>query len=1203
MVRSVLVSLGAAALVLILLGSALTAGSTPTAPTGLLAPPIAAPTTATVARSNNSATASSPVAFGTNSGLASTVAADQKALQAGGRDASLIHPPNLHQAPPRSATHGTITPLYDVAPAPMGVAYYGLSNTSGILQNTTINTTSLTGVYSTKDPTGTQTEEFDVSTGSSYYDLQPAYDSYGAQLNSVITNVSILGKTSFYNPNDPDAPTGCPGYAGNPMTGAAPCPNEFWLQNYIEYVPSTGVMQIGDEIWNFSNPLALWGTYNPSDLTDRNSLVGFGSIEYGLYFLTNVPSEYGVTLNISYPFTLALYLNVTEGPCHLDTVPGTGVPSCSAGGSTVSTAEPVNEIFFNYSVWKSPGSPCPGGDVCSGNHVCPAVEAYPGIVCGEYDNIFFNSVNPATPTVGVPLHGPHGQIDSADIEANGSAYDPVGLTNDFEWDYGIGSDDGDTNGVAYANGTVGIDYCPQADTLPTGACTSYHATPSAMDFGGETGETSTGEISYWTPQSARSGAGLFTPSGSPVAHEVTGPAILRGLWNMSGVPYPDGSGAYPLSYAHISPANAWVGIASGKGVRSQSRFQVAPTFGWYSYRTGSGGAPAPTLMGPNLYLSPGTYTIEVLLSGYAPYIGNVDLTTSGQAPVISLTLDPGTGVYTPLWAFSSSDLRNISTNGGSPGVGSLGNPYQLDSAPPTVGVPFGPVGSISWLFSNLNDYLFPVWYGEFINSTTVHAQSSPAPSFRVDYPSWQFHLLNYFEVPHTDQFQLYFYHVQNFTLAHSSHIYSWANDMAVPLASVVCNDCRNVLIANNTFAVSDQGLQFLHGGRSAPVGTSLPDTRNVVWGNTFVPDPQPQFSGLMTPATALVVNESFDRTYDNMFEAKGGYTATAASAANFKNWWNATCQAGYDPLASPEYPSSIVCEPLSYAQSMNGFTLTGSIVGSHYQGGNFWAAYGDAANPYANIPFKARTASLLAGGRIGSTVPSFAGDYAPLITTTVYKVTYLERGLPPSSKMTTFFVRILNANGKRVLWHNFSATAPTGGPWNHGLVGLTFYVPNGTYRFHVSTATINGRTYYPNPAIGAFRVAGASLPPTYVSFGIGERVTFQEFGLPAGVTWYVNISGQAPLTGTTSSSGVATLTTELSHGTYRFTVASVDPSVAPHYRSPVRVDHSPVTVLVRFLPFGHGHLTRIAPERGPTYLGREAQRAAAQIRGSHSTEG
>jgi thermopsin len=1103
------VVLGAVVLALIMLGSASAVQSSPTATTELVKPLGSTASSPVVAPAASAPAASSPRTFGTNANLAATVAADEKSLAASGRNPTSIHPPNLHQAPSLASTGGSITPLYSIAPAPMGAGYFGLRNTTGTIQATTVNTTTLAGTYSTSDPLGTQTEEFDVPTGASFDDIQPALDSYGAQLNAVLTNVTVFGHTSFYNPSDPDAPQGCPGYAGNPTTGAAPCPNEFWMQNYIEYVPGTHTMQIGDEVWNFSNPTASWGNPFTNSTADENTVVGFGSVADGLYYLTNTPSEYGPMINIAYPFTLALYINITRGPCHLDTVPGTGVPSCTVDGSTVSMTEPVNEIFFNYSVWKTPSQACPSGDVCQGQHVCPATEPYPGVVCGEYDDIFFNSVNPATPTIGVPEHGPHGQIGSAAIEANGSAYDPVGLTNDFEFDYGIGSDDGDTNGVAYANGTVGINYCENAHTLTNGACSSYSATPAAFDFGGETGETSMGEGGYWAPQTAPTGAGLLTKAGAPLEHQVTGPAILRGLWNMSGVAYPAGAGDYPLSYANIAPANAWVGIAAGAGVTNQSKFQVAPTFGWFSHWTGSGGAPVPTSLGSDLYLPPGMYTMEVLLSGYNPYIGTVNLTHSGAAPVVSLTANPRTGVYTPLWAFSNSDLANISTNVGGGGIGTVGHQYHLDDLAPTVGAPYGVRGSLSWLFSNLNDYTFTVWIGEFINSTSAYAQSNPAPSFLMEYPSWQLAPLQFFGVPTSDQFQLYFFHVRDFTLADSSHLYTWANFETVPLPSVVCNSCENDLFANNTFAVSDQGLELLGGGTSPPTGGTLGVTRNVVWGNTFLPDPQPHFPGIMPPSTALIVRESYDRIYNNAFDAHGTtLVASVYSPASDTNWWNATCQSGYSPLSSAKYPSAIVCEPLSYSQSVNGLTLRGSIVPSGYQGGNWWAAYGDEDNPYANIPFVDRTFGPTGPGGIGSTVPSFAGDYAPLITSTVYRLTFTESGLPSSGKSTAFSVQILGSSGAPILWLNSSATKAHGS-CSTGTDCVRFYVPDGAYQFRVLVADVSGAKYLPTPATGNFTVSGAPVSTVSISFTAKSLPALPEVGLRQVIARTTDESGRA----------------------------------------------------------------------------------------------
>ena len=98
--------------------------------------------------------------------------------------------------------------------------------------------------------------------------------------------------------------------------------------------------------------------------------------------------------------------------------------------------------------------------------------------------MFFNAgtcQNPSNVTCNtpgaVPVHGPNGRIGSATIQANGSAYDPLGLTNDYELDYGIGSSSGATTGVVYANATLGIDYCTNTNvsTAPGsfGQCQAY----------------------------------------------------------------------------------------------------------------------------------------------------------------------------------------------------------------------------------------------------------------------------------------------------------------------------------------------------------------------------------------------------------------------------------------------------------------------------------------------------------------------------------------------------------------------------------------------------------------------------------------------------------------------------------------------------------------------------------------------------------
>ncbi len=1021
--------------------------------------------------------------FGIDAGRAATVAADEASYLASGGNPNLFLPPNLHQAADPTAA-GPVTPLYSGAPAPMGIAYYGLNDTNGTIGTTTVDTTSLQATFSTQDPLGVQTEEFDFGTQTAY----------GAQLNAVLTNVTLFGQNSF--PANPNAPTGCTVGSSN----APNCPNEFWLQNVINYNPATHSLSFENNIWNFSNPTAAW-------TSGTNALEGFSTPRGGFYAVN------GPSITISYPFTLALYLNTTTGPCHLDTTPGTGVPSCG----TISQTAPVNEVFFNYTVLNS-----------LGQRVCPTSPGT-GKVCGEYDDVFFNSVSPSVNPGGVPIHGPNGRIGSAAIEANGTVYDPVGLTNDFEMDWGIGTSSGATTVTAYANAEVGINYCPAANEMTSGQCTAYAATPAAYDFGGETGETSSGSVGYWAPQGV-SGPGptLLTGAGTPVAHLVTGASILGGLWNATGAPYPAGGGAYALNYGHISPANAWVGVARGAGVTNQSQFQVAPTFGWFSGWSGSGGSPTPTTLGRNLWLSPGLYTVEVLLGGYDPILQTVNLTASSQEPTITLTRDASTGVYTPLWAFSAGDLANISTNAGSFGLGSVGNQYRIESGAPTVGAPYGVSGSLSWLFSDLNDYLFTVWIGEYINSTTVYAQSNPAPSFLIDYPSWQLPSLNLFDVPYSDQFQLYFYHVQNFTLAGTSGIYAWANSEATTLYSVVCNTCQNDLFAANTFSVSDRGLEFINGGTSVVNGAALTNTRNVVWGNTFTPAPQPSYVGLTAPSTGLVVSESYDRIWNNAFYTNG----TASAAASDQDFWNVTCQAGYAPLSSPTYPGPTTCQSASFVTSYLGFSLSGSILGTTYQGGNFWFNYGNAANPYANIPYAARSTSITSSAGIAATANPFRGDYAPLIAYSVYDPTFYATGLPSSTGTTSFEVRVVNATGYG--WLNETQTTTLLAVCG-GTPCVVFYLPSGTYTYTGFSGLTGASQSAANPATGSFTISGAPIGTvTTFAFSAGHTVTFTESGLTSGTHWSIAIPGQL-----TVASSTTTIAFNLPNGGYTYQIAIV----------------------------------------------------------------
>ena len=165
---------------------------------------------------------------------------------------------------------------------------------------------------------------------------------------------------------------------------------------------------------------------------------------------------------------------------------------------------------------------------------------------------------------------------------------------------GIGASNGAMNNVQYAHATLGLLYINES----TG---KWQEVPAAYNYGSETGEDGGGAYVGWT-----------TANGSPYATMTTGPSFLQGLWNISNVP----SGIYPVNYAAVTPSNAFIAYAPGANVTNQSRFKVAPTFGWF---------PPGAEIGPNTYLSPGTYTVEVLLSDYEEQSATIHVTSAGES--------------------------------------------------------------------------------------------------------------------------------------------------------------------------------------------------------------------------------------------------------------------------------------------------------------------------------------------------------------------------------------------------------------------------------------------------------------------------------------------------------------------------------------------------------------------------------------------
>jgi thermopsin len=702
----------------------------------------------------------------------------------------------------------------------------------------------------------------------------------------------------------------------------------------------------------------------------------------------------------------------------------------------------VNEVYVNYSVWNS-----------AGQKVCPVVQ-WEQDPCGEYDNVYFNSTTHVAP-------------GSAEIQANGYQYasDGNGTNLDVEFDYGIGNYNAAIADTVYANASLGL--------LTLNSTTGkYQEVPSAYDFGSETGETTQGSYGTW-----RTGT-----NGAPIEHLTTGPSLLTGLWNVSSSP-----GAHAINYRNVEPQNAWVAIAPGPGVTNQKIFHVAPTFGWFNRPTSGG------LLGPNTWLQPGIYTVEVMLSGYDTVTQTVDLTSGNVDLTIHLTRDPSSQTYTPLYAFSNAQLAAIATSGS----GTATDPYQLWNAQE---------GSIAPLFGDLSQWPFEVWEGIYVNATTAHATWAPLPSLSITYPWWEVQFLytapSTAPLPLTNQLQIFLYHTQNLTIYGSSNVGGWFAYAAATGYNLIAKGVRNVLIADNHFNYTNVGVEFSGDGGN-----------NTIWGNTFTPVDLAASYGVYPPFTALTVNQNGDRIYNNAF-----YTNfPATSGSSYTDYWNVTCVPGFTPT---KFLAGAACEPLSYSQVVNGYALSGSILGSSYQGGNFWLNYGDSANPYGAIPFE-NVGSMFLGPQIGGvgTGRGDRGDYAPLILVRLDRVTFTESGLPTG---TSWNVSLTNSSG-----YTFVASPATG-------TSQSFYLPRGTYTYAAPSTEASGDWYASSASVGSVLLSKSPVVVS-LSYAQGARITFRETGLPDGARWWVNVTGQPSISGTVASP-TGQIQFGLLSGTYRFTV-------------------------------------------------------------------
>jgi thermopsin len=812
-------------------------------------------------------TAAASAASSPTNNVASSMATQALAnTHARGLGTSVISVPRPSATPAQQAqaqSLGHVVPLYDAAPAPSGLAYYGLSEgKGGVVVPTTLQTDSLRGTIDSVGP-GVWAQDLFASSP----------DSFGMQLNAVQTNVTLLG-TSGYS---------------------------FWTQDVVLYYPASGEMILVTNIWNFTGGSITNNALYSTSLGCILSSCAVDDFPYqgdlGYYY-----SELVVPFAVSYPWDLTFFMNST----------------LTSGRDGVDFAVDLSQM--------------------SGQNFN-----------AQYDNVVFNSTVAGGPALRSP----------SPYTANGYDYNALGLTNDFELVFG-GPDGGSNADLSAADATIGLGYW-------SNAAGAYLATPSAFNYGGETGETVTGINIAWAD-------GPLGPDGlAKWATASSGPTIMRGLW---GAGAPEGTVAITIN---TDPANAWIVFTPDNSTAGTMNFVYAQPFA------------ESNLYGPTFWLTPGIYFLKIELSYYdqvpeGPTLLELHATTA-KTLTINLHYNPLNGVYTPLWAFTNAEVAALSYSGN----GTPNNPYMIFN---------NQYRDFAMWFGLYNDYTFPVYPGVFFYGTTVSAELDHAPSFTARTSTFQFPGQY---LPATNQLQYWFWGVSSFALYDASNISGWFGAYAYyPFAwdsfNVIFYNSTGNLVAGNTFNTEAQALLMFAGGllQPNPEGTPTVNTgggSNTVWGNTFNQLNAPTISG---PAEELMpfylgigleVAENSDLVYNNWFATPTTafmlpFNLYSDYAYLYTDQWNITPTGAAHINTAPGFPT---------------IPLTGSIAGGSKQGGNWWWDYGTtsgspnpyngAINPYGVLPYDENATTLVAYyffGYYDATYIYNGGDYAPFMHALVH---------------------------------------------------------------------------------------------------------------------------------------------------------------------------------------------------------------------------
>jgi hypothetical protein len=273
---------------------------------------------------------------------------------------------------------------------------------------------------------------------------------------------------------------------------------------------------------------------------------------------------------------------------------------------------------------------------------------------GISDTIVFNS--PGAPHA-APANTPGFSID-------GFSGAPAGLFRDAEIVL-VGDIGGDNSVFRSLAGAVNLEY--------TNASTGgWQNVPSAYNWGGDTGETSTGIADYWTA--------------SHTLHINQGPAMLYGLWNAA--PWASvKSGDIHLA-GTISPSYGFVFVGNTHPIFNPWVVGHVSNMSWLpTSNSGAFSTYLPPLGAP--WTS--SYFVQGFADGFAEKNGTA---VTGSTTTYALNLRPSPGTLNaPLYAFSNAQASSLAKHV----TGSAAPPYDFNGL--TVNVNFS--------FNHVNDYGYP----------------------------------------------------------------------------------------------------------------------------------------------------------------------------------------------------------------------------------------------------------------------------------------------------------------------------------------------------------------------------------------------------------------------------------------------------------------------------------------------------------------